>query len=199
MPLEAGQLPAWWPELVAWAAVAVLVATISVALAAWMIHARVKAFERRLASLERLEELKAALDRIVASHADLDLRRLEHVLIDVRDGQRRLEDRLLAVVEAGRAERAPLEGARALVASGGPGSPGAASALADRVVTRLLALGYERVQLVTPLAELALLVGGDGEVRIEARRDGAPCKGRIVLREGTIADVQIQAAYSTFP
>ena len=80
-------------------------------------------------------------------------------------------------------------------------SAGSAASLADRVVTRLLALGYERVQLVTPFAKIAELLegAGDGEVTVEARRDGAACKGKILVKRGAIADVQMQSAYSTFP
>jgi hypothetical protein len=198
MPPESSvALAPWLAEGLFWVAVAILVALLSGVVAAWMLQARVRRLERRLSNLGRLEALETAIGRLVASQSDLDLRRLEHVLIDIRDGQRRVEDRLLAVVEASR----PLDAGTSSVGRplALPATAGGASALADRVVTRLLALGYERVQLVTPIAELADLVTGDGEVRIEARRDGAPCKGRIVVRAGTIADVQIQAAYSTFP
>jgi hypothetical protein len=101
---------------------------------------------------------------------------------------------MLAVLESGRGgTRTPgaLE----------PVGVGSASALADRIVTRLLALGYERVQLVTPFAKIAELLegAGDGEVTVEARRDGAACKGKLLVKRGAIADVQLQSAYSTFP
>jgi len=85
--------------------------------------------------------------------------------------------------------------AGALVAT----SAGSAEALSDRIVTRLLGLGYERVQLVTPLEKIGEMIAGDGEVSVEARRDGAACKGRIVIRRGVIVDVQLQSAYTTFP
>ena len=55
------------------------------------------------------------------------------------------------------------------------------------------------MQLVTPREDLARLVQGDGEVLVEARRDGASCKGRVSVRGGVLSDVQIQAAYSAFP
>jgi hypothetical protein len=70
--------------------------------------------------------------------------------------------------------------------------------LADRVVSRLLALGYERITFVTPPAELD---AGRSELDIvvEARRDGAACKGRVLVRGGRIHDIQIQSAYAAFP
>jgi hypothetical protein len=161
------------------------------AFAAWLIVARSKRVEAKLARLDRLDDVARDVARIAQGGGDLDLRRLEHVLIDIRDGQKRVEDRLLAVVEASSAIK------------GGPNAlalhSGGANALADRVVTRLLALGYERVQIVTPSADVARMVDGDGDVLIEARRDGAPCKGRVSVRHGVLTDVQIQAAYSAFP
>ena|SRR5260221_4576793 len=161
----------------------------------WFVVARLRVLEGRLAHLDRLEAIQASLSKFQDERGELDVRRLEHVLIDIRDGQKRVEDRMLAVLESGRG------GARTQGALE-PVGVGSASALADRIVTRLLALGYERVQLVTPFAKIAELVegaGGDGEVTVEARRDGAACKGKILVKRGAIADVQLQSAYSAFP
>jgi hypothetical protein len=74
-----------------------------------------------------------------------------------------------------------------------------AGSLADRIVTRLLALGYDRITFVTPPTELALGTQGDLDVVVEARRDGAACKGRVLVRHGRIHDIQIQSAYAAFP
>jgi hypothetical protein len=160
--------------------------------ALWLLVVRLRRVEGRLAHLDRLEEIHGSLKRFEEDRGALDVRRLEHVLIDIRDGQKRVEDRTLAVLESARGSgRSPgaLE----------PVSAGSGSALADRIVTRLIALGYERVQLVTPVAKIAEMLESEGEVAVEARRDGAACKGRILVRRGAIADVQIQAAYSVFP
>lgn len=165
------------------------------AAAVWVLVVRLGKVEKKLAPLDRLEEIQKAITKTQEDAGALDLKRIEHALIDIRDGQKRVEDRTLAVLEA---------------AQGGPRTPGAlattgaisGSALADRIVTRLLALGYERIQLVTPLAKIAELAEGkasEGEVSIEARRDGAACKGRIFVKQGAIVDVQIQSAYSVFP
>ena len=156
------------------------------AAALWLIVSRLRQMEARLHSLDRLNEIKGSIERLLEPEDALELRRLEHVLIDIRDGEKRVEDRLLAVVEASR-------GAAGALPIGG------ATALAERVVNRLLALGYERVQLVTPMEEIGKLANGDGEVLVEARRDGAPCKGRVSVRKGALADIQIQSAYSAFP
>lgn len=172
------------------AASVVLLAAAAAAL--WLVVARLRRMESKTASLDRLEGIQGALEKMQAERGELDLRRIEHVLIDIRDGQRRVEDRMLAVLE------------RSAGARGGAGaletiSAGSAEALADRIVTRLLALGYERVQLVTPSEKIGEMVAGDGEVTVEARREGAACKGKIVIRRGAIVDVQLQSAYTAFP
>jgi hypothetical protein len=179
-------------SLESWVALAACLLIAISAIAAWTCVARLKRIEARLSELDRLGELKAAIQPLVGEHRDLDLRRVEHVLIDIRDGQRRVEDRLLSVIE-GAQQRGLQSGALE------PAAASTASALADRVVTRLLALGYERVQLVTPREDLPALLERDGDILVEARRDGAPCKGRVSVRGGMLTDVQIQAAYSAFP
>jgi hypothetical protein len=177
------------PFLVAGGLLCVIVG--AAAVAAWLVVARSKRVEAKLARLDRLDDLARDVARIAQGGGDLDLRRLEHVLIDIRDGQKRVEDRLIAVVESAAATKG---GSSALALHSG-----GANALTDRVVTRLLALGYERVQIVTPNTDVVRMVDGDGDIVIEARRDGALCKGRVSVRRGVLTDVQIQAAYSAFP
>jgi hypothetical protein len=180
---------------------AVTLAAVSCALLAgtttalWLGVVRLRRAEARLAQLDRLKDIQASLQLLQEQRGALDLRRLEHVLLDIRDGQKRVEDRTLAVLESAR-------GGTRVPGALEPAAAGSATALADRIVTRLLALGYERVQLVTPIARIAELAEGggrDGEISIEARRDGAACKGRILVKKGAIADVQLQSAYSAFP
>lgn len=163
---------------------------------------RVEKLESSRGGADELQRIAASAQKLVDAHAELDLRRIEHALYDVRDAHKRLEDRLLASFEA----RASAEGA--IAAAGGPDRATSALAnpqhaiaglLAERIVTRLLALGYERIQFVTPLAEVQRLSASDGEVAVEARRDGAACKGRVIVRGGAIADLALQSAYSTFP
>src|SRR5689334_5456979 len=70
------------------------------AVAAWLILGRLKRAEAAVERLTRLDEIGAHVKALSEREDDLDLRRLEHVLIDIRDGQRRVEDRMLALVEA---------------------------------------------------------------------------------------------------
>jgi hypothetical protein len=117
------------------------------------------------------------------------VRRLEQVLIEIRDGSKRLEDALL------RSQRAA--SATELAAPTSPGAPGAD--LGERVTNRMLAQGYERIVVVTPREQFAAILESGGEIQVEARRDGAPCKGKAVFKGGALVDVVMQSAYATFP
>ena len=157
----------------------------------WIAIGLLRELRGELRNLARLESIESTLARLAGERGDLDLRRLEHVLIELRDGGRRLED---AWFTAGRAARSAEAPERA------PDSP---AGLGERVVNRLLALGYERVRLITTPEQLAALAaeprGGNGEILVEARRSGAPCKGRVLLRAGALTEVEIRPAYSVFP
>jgi hypothetical protein len=171
-------------------AAALLAASAVAAVGVWQILARIKSAEKHFERLQDLAVLRERVERLAGAQPELDLRRLEHVLLDLRDASKRTEERLLALAEGQLARSGP-----GLVVSGSAGS----ALLSERIVTRMLSLGYERVQLVTPQAELEPLLGGEGTVALEARRDGVSCKGRVKIKAGAIQDVQMQAAYSAFP
>lgn len=159
---------------------------------AWLVLAQLRSIDARLTKLDRLEDLRAGLTKLSEASGGLDLRRIEHVLIDLRDAHKRLEPRLLDLAEQARS-RPTVESA--------PGAPSSAT-LVERAVNRLLALGYERVSVVTPADELAELTapdGGDGEIRVEARRDGAVYKGRVIVRGGAVVDTELRSVHSMFP
>jgi hypothetical protein len=172
-------------------AAALLVVAAVGAVGILLLFAAVRRLERKLAALDRLPNLEAALAKLAERESMLDLRRTEHTLIDIRDGLKRLEERLLAVAET------RMRDAQTLPAiQGGPGSGGFVS---DRILARLLALGYERIQVVTPADEMAAWTDGDGWAIVEARRDGALCKGRVRVARGLVGAVELQPAYSAFP
>jgi hypothetical protein len=196
MPLEASEpsaqaaaaLEAWLLASLPWLGAALLLVAAAGLVGVWLLLRRVGELARLGTRLDALGEIHGLLARHVGQRGDLDLRRIEHALLEMRDGQRRLEGLLLRTVEGARAGQAG-------ATSGG--------GLAERIVDRLLVLGYERVQLVSPPAELAAADGGGGggelEVLVEAHRNGVLCKGRARLRAGTLVDVEMKPAYSTFP
>ncbi len=150
-----------------------------------LILQRSRALEHRLRQLEALEPIRLALAELTKAREDLDLRRIEHALLDVRAGQKRTEDALLRAVE--------------LPAAAPAGSFGAPlRSLPERLTNRLLALGYERVQIANSAEELARMAER-GEVLFEARRDGAVWKGHAVIEQGSLTHLDMKPVYSMFP
>ncbi|HVS11884.1 MAG TPA: hypothetical protein VMS76_18605 [Planctomycetota bacterium] len=191
MPSADPSLPVWVVTSLPWLAGALVLAAAAGAVGTWLLLARVRELERLGGKLDALERLESALAKLAAERGDLDLRRIEHALLEIRDLQRRLEDALLRTVQVARAPGGA-------AASAGEGTAG----LSERIVTRLVALGYERVQLVTPLAEMDELCASEstsGDVLVEARRNGVLCKGRVRVRGGVLAEVEMQPAYAVFP
>lgn len=165
---------------------------------------RLRRLEELLARrLEPLGRVESAVSRLAENHGDLDLRRVEHALIDVRDGLRRQEERLASMLDAlEEARHGALTAPEGLAPAGADATlapRGRASALRERIVARLLALGFDRIEVLTPFEEIEAMLEGDGEVRLLARRGGAQHKGRAVVREGTLADVSMRATYEAFP
>jgi hypothetical protein len=161
----------------------------------WVLVTRQRTVEDRLARLDRLDGIRTQVTRIAESGGNLDLRRLEHVLIDIRDGQKRLEQRLLQLAES--ATTSPEE---TTLSSHEPERRPLAS-LSERITNRLLALGYERIQILSSTEEISELLeqGGEGDLLVQARRAGATCKGRVAVRGGTIAGVEMKSAHAMFP
>jgi hypothetical protein len=183
----------WLADAAFWVVLASLVALTVVATGVWALVYHVRRLREDAQRLSVLDELDQKLGRLVRERDDLDLRRIEHVLIDVRDGHRRLEDALLRVAQLGQGTGSGAAPTTDLVA--GPSN----ESIGERVGNRFLALGYEQVQIVTRTEKLAELVRKDGEVLIEARKDGVLYKGRAILRGGSLVDVEMNPAYSIFP
>jgi hypothetical protein len=161
----------------------------AIAVASWIAVVRLGEIERRLKGLERGDGAPASAAQDARAREPLDSRRIEQVLIEIRDGSKRLEDALLRSQRTARASDGAPEGS--LAATGAD--------LAERVTNRMLALGYERIVVVTPREQFAAIFESGGEVQVEARRDGAACKGKAVFRGGALVDVAMQSAYATFP
>ncbi|MFT4648945.1 MAG: hypothetical protein ACI87O_001178 [Planctomycetota bacterium] len=111
----------------------------------------------------------------------LDLRRIEHLLVDIRDGGRRFEERWLAAAE----------------------HPGGASdlglPLAERIRARLLSMDFERIEIITPSEYHAGLLETGGEVLVEARRSGASYKGKVRVDGGLLIEVNLRPSHTLFP
>lgn len=185
---EAGLMAAALP----WLLIAILLTLAVIAACAVIALRKVEQLDKRLDHLDQLDDIRGGVQRVADEHGNLDLRQVEHALLDIRDGQKRMEDRLIQTIEALRSRpAAPSEGSQDVPAR----------ILADRVFGRLVTLGYEQISLLTPIDELDSMTGEgeNGEVLIEARRNGVQCKGRVTIQDGVILDVELRSVYSAFP
>lgn len=206
MGLAAGPLAIVLAEPGTWSwLVAALIGACAVAL--WVAVARLNEIERRLRKLDPGDSAARA-SRDDAGRGETDLRRVEASLLELREQAQRLQEAFAMRTEAAGARRA--SGAERSKAGPQPSTDGAAASealaidgapvdLAERASQRLNALGFERIVIVTPPAQFAAILEQGGELLVEARRDGAPCKGRVLVRGGAVADVSMQSAYVTFP
>lgn len=143
----------------------------------------------------QLESLHASLARFAATREDLDLRRLEHLLVDLRDQGGRTEETLLRAVQTGRSE------------GGSSSDPaGAATAVAtwvERIENRLLSLGYAQVQVFLEREKIAELDDSSERepisVPVEALRREVLHKGCVRVHAGRIVDVELNPPYAMFP
>lgn len=142
-----------------------------------------------LEQLRRLEGIEGLLEQTATRGDDLGLSRIEHAILDLRDTNKRLEERLVQLLEK-----------PAATPEGAESTPARPTSLSERVTTRLLAMGYERIELVTPLETIEHLSdAAEGEVVVEARRAGALHKGRVLVKDGAICDVRLRSSYEAFP
>jgi len=186
------QEASWQAASLPWLLIATLLTLAVVAVCSVLVLRKLDELYNRFDRLDQLEDIRAGVQQVADEHGNLDLRRVEHALLDIRDGQRRMEDRLIQTVEALRARAPePVEATQ----------EGSARMIADRVFGRLISLGYEQINLVTPIEELEELAEASqtGEILVEARRNGAQCKGRVNIQDGVILDVELRSIYSAFP
>src|SRR5688572_2799322 len=79
-------------DLGLWIGAAILLGLGTLAYLLHVLHVQARRIERDLGKLDSLGKLSTTLDKMVEGQQALELRRVEHVLIDIRDGQRRLEE-----------------------------------------------------------------------------------------------------------
>lgn len=79
--------------------------------------------------------------------------------------------------------------------------PGTATPAGVLQATRanLSAQGYTQVEILTPPADLNADLFRAGELTVEAKRGGAVFKGRVLLEEGHVVDVQLRPSHTIFP
>jgi len=171
-----------------WAELATaLLAAVGVGLL-YFLHRRGERLEKRLEELEGLGRLESSLSSLKEGMDSVDLERLEHLVEDLRDTNRRIGRQLLELTERSISEEAPPATDRPVGAM-----------LGERITNRLIVLGCERIELLVGAGDLERIAAEGGEVSFEARRDGALAKGRVEVAEGRLVDVDISTSHQMFP
>lgn len=188
------------PGAGAWLGPALIGAVLALLL--WRVLAVLQRLDARVARLEdeayRIARAAASADAKGPAQKGHELARVEGLLEDLRDVQRRLDDRLSALAERASAPVVvSTPTAHSAVARGGRelGVVSEPAQLVERALNRLLALGYEQVEVVTPRDA----VDPDGSIVVEARRSGAIYKGTVRLAGGAVADVALRPSHELFP
>jgi len=154
----------------------------------FLLYRRSESLDARLKELEGLGRLEASLSSLKEGMDSVDLERLEHLVEDLRDTNRRIGRQLLELTERTVAEEAPQEANRPVGAM-----------LGERITNRLIVLGCERIELLVGAGDLERIAAEGGEVGFEARRDGAMAKGRVEVADGRLVNVDISTSHQMFP
>jgi hypothetical protein len=157
----------------------------ALAAGAWAIAGRIRRAERALLDLRRLGEIGDRVHTIGEVVSRLDLSRLEGPLRELVEAAPRIERALWKVEEAA---------ARPAASAGAEDGEG----VVRTIEVRLRQLGYERVRVLeveAPSPE------GPEECAfpVEAVRGEVAHKGKVVVRRGVVAEVQLRPAHGFFP
>lgn len=168
-----------------------------------LIHLRIVRFEehlRGLAVLRSIDERIAALPQQLPTGDKERLHRIESQLQSLRDAIEDLRETGERIgASLGEAiVQIPQPPAQVVVdAAAAASSPSPAERTRALVEGRLLQLGFGNLRLLSDLSSLPL--EGDVEVQVEAERRHMPYKGRVLLRNGSVRDVAMQSAATSFP
>lgn len=148
---------------------------------------------------EVLSSIEANLGALTEGSRDASMQRITHLLIEIRDGQKRVAERLAQNSEAMVSAREAAAAHEATDLATEPGANRGIGVYRDRILSRLVALGFEQIEIVTLAEELPRVFKDGGEVIVEARRGGAHYKGRVLVDNDSIAEVALRSAYEMFP
>lgn len=152
--------------------------------------AGIRSIDDRLRSLdEHLRQLLQAFEKVQLDRVEQRLDRLHDDLEDLRDATTEVRS---AVVQIPTPPVAPAATTVAAAAH----EPWSAR-LGGLVESRLLQLGYGNLKILTDLADAPS--DRDVEVQVECERNHMPCKGRVLVRNGSVRDVAMQPVAQMFP
>ena len=139
---------------------------------------------------DRLRTLAESFDKVHLERVEARLDRLHEDLEDLREATTHVENAVVQMPIAPATVAGP-EGTVAAVTE----SP--RLRIAGIVENRLLQLGYRNLNILTDLSDVRL--DRDFELQVECERGSMPVKGRVLIRNGSVRDVALQAVVQMFP
>lgn len=162
-----------------------------------LVHLRLARFEvhmQKLAGIrtldERLRVLAESFDKLRLDRLEQQLERLHEDLVDLREATGDVRQAVYEIPQPQVVHTA----AETVVAA--PAESVGARVLA-LVETRLVQLGYRKIQVLTDLGDVR--ADREVEVAVECERAGMPTKGRVIVRNGAVRDVLLQNVATMFP
>ena len=174
-----------------------------------LVHLRMIRFEehlQKLSGLRNIEDRIRSLDVHVEQMAELSgnvslervtkqLERLHEDLEDLREATSEVRSAMVHIpmpdVVSGGGDTGSLSDVAAVRAES------AGTRIVALIETALLQLGYRKLKLLGDLSDVQF--GDEVEVQVEVERNGMPFKGRVVMRNGSVHDVNVQSVAQSFP
>ena len=173
-----------------------------------LVHVRMIRFEEYLQKLsgigsidDRLRSLDECVKQIAEKSGKANFDRVTAQLDRLHED---LEDLREATIEV-RSAVVQIPSASVVAASGMDGSSdsgvahpkSAATRIVAMIEIRLLQLGYHNIRLLGDLSDVQM--ADEIEVHVEGERNGMPFKGRVLVRNGSVHDVNVQSVAQAFP
>ena len=173
-----------------------------------LVHLRMVRFEaylQNLVGIRTLDERLRSLDECVKQLAErsgsanlervsAQLERLHDDLEDLREATGEVRSAVVQIPTASVVSAATADG---VFEGGVVQSESPATRVVAMIETRLLQLGYHSIRLLGDLSGVQM--SDEIEVHVEGERTGMPFKGRVIIRNGSVHDVNLNSVAQTFP
>jgi len=155
-----------------------------------LVHVRLVRFETYLREVSALKVVNERLKGVSDSMARVNLEPVEDRLDMIHAELRGLAELASKLQQAA---------ARARETAAAP--VGADHSVAERIraliETRLLAMGYRNLRILTDLSSVSY--ADETDIAVEAEKNQMPCKGVVVTTNGELRDVHFQSVAQSFP
>lgn len=174
-----------------------------------LVHLRMIRFEEHLQKLaglrnieDRIRSLDVHVEQMAQSSGSPGLERvtqqLERLHEDLEDLREATSEVRSAIVHIPMPDVVPVSGENgALSEVAAVRAESAGTRIVALIETSLLQLGYRKLRLLGDLSDVQF--GDEIEVQVEVERNGMPFKGRVVMRNGSVHDVNVQSVAQSFP